>query len=53
MSKESNKNSQFEIPRNSISCFIGRICEEPGDSFEKEGILWVDTVDMTGSEGGP
>lgn len=53
MAKESNKNSQFEIPRNSISCFIGRICEEPGDSFEKEGILWVDTVDMTGSEGGP
>ena len=53
MAKESNKNSQFEIPRNSISCFIGRICEEPGNSFEKEGILWVDTVDMTGSEGGP
>lgn len=45
--------SQYEIPRNSISCFIARICEDPGDNFEKDGILWVDTNDLDGSEGGP
>lgn len=47
------KQDPFEIPRNSISCFIGRICEEPGDSFEKDGILWVDTADLDDSQGGP
>lgn len=45
--------SQYEIPRNSISCFIARICEDPGDNFEKDGILWVDTNDLGGTESGP
>ncbi len=40
--------SQYEIPNNSISCFIGRICEEPGDAFENDGILWVDIYDVNG-----
>lgn len=44
---------QFEIPRNSISCFIGRICEEPNESFESDGILWVDVVDLDGKYGSP
>ena len=43
-----NKSSQYTIPNNSISCFIGRICEEPGDSFENDGILWVDIYDVNG-----
>lgn len=45
--------SQNSIPRNSISCFIGRICEDPGDSFEKDGILWIDTQDLGDEEDGP
>jgi len=47
----SNKNSntanksQTKIPPNSISCFIGRIVEDPEDSFADDGILWVDFTD--------
>jgi hypothetical protein len=47
------KKDSFEIPRNGISCFIGRVCEEPGENFEKDGILWIDTFDLDGSKGGP
>lgn len=50
---EESKKNQFEIPRNSISCFIGRICEDPGESFEKDGVLWVDITDLDGSMNGP
>lgn len=50
MSKEL---SQYEIPKNSISCFIGRICEDPTDSFADDGILWVDLQDLTGEGNGP
>lgn len=58
MSDNSNNNNQryksiYEVPQNSISCFIGRICEEPGSSFADDGILWVDTVDLDNSMGGP
>lgn len=53
MAKENEKRSQYEIPPNSISCFIGRICEEPGDSFADDGILWVDCFDLDGSKDGP
>lgn len=44
---------QNVVPRNSISCFIGRICETPEDSFADDGILWVDLYDIDGSVGGP
>lgn len=44
--------SQYEIPPNSLSCYIGRICEEPSDSFASDGILWVDFYDLDGSKGG-
>lgn len=44
---------QYEIPKNSKSCFIARICEEPGDDFEKDGILWVDCVDIGDENSGP
>lgn len=42
-----------EIPRNSLSCFIGRICEDPGEDFMKDGVLWVDVYDLEGDENGP
>ena len=45
--------SQYNIPRNSISCFIGRICEEPSDDFASDGILWVDLCDLDGTQNGP
>lgn len=48
-----DETKQFEIPPNTISCFIGRICEEPGSSFANDGILWVDFYDIDGSKGGP
>lgn len=52
--KDNSKASdQFTIPRNSISCFIGRICEEPGESFADDGILWVDTSDLDDTSDGP
>lgn len=50
---EEKSSNQFEIPRNSISCFIGRICEEPGSAFEEDGILWVDISDLDDTDGGP
>ena len=34
--------SQYEIPRNSISCYIGRISETPSEDFASNGILIVD-----------
>ena len=37
---------QIKVPHNSISCFIGRICKEPSDSFANDGILYVD-LDMS------
>ena len=37
---------QIKVPHNSISCFIGRICKEPSDSFANDGILYVDTFDL-------
>lgn len=43
----------YEVPRNSVSCFIGRICEEPGDGFEENGALWVDLSDVDGTGNGP
>jgi hypothetical protein len=52
MSKD-NALSQYEIPRNSLSCVIGRICETPDDNFEADGILWVDIDDLDGSKNGP
>lgn len=42
----SGDKDQLSIPKNSISCFIGRICEEPGDSFGEDGILWVDLTNI-------
>lgn len=33
---------QITVPYNSISCFIGRICQEPSDNFATDGILYVD-----------
>lgn len=53
MAEEVNEISQYEIPRNSLSCFVGRICETPSDSFEVDGILWVDFSDLDGSQNGP
>lgn len=47
------KLSYYSIQPNSISCFIGRICETPGDSFETDGVLWVDFNDLDGSKNGP
>ena len=37
---------QIKVPHNSISCFIGRICKEPSDSFANDGVLYVD-LDMS------
>lgn len=44
--------SQHEIPRNSISCFIGRICEDLSDSFEEDGVIWVDLGEIDSDEHG-
>lgn len=44
---------QYTIPQNTISCFIGRICEDPTSSFADDGILWVDFDDLDGSSNGP
>lgn len=49
----SNISEQFIIPPNTISVYIGRICEDVTDSFAEDGILWVDVHDLDGSEGGP
>lgn len=38
-------NKYSTVPPNSISCFIGRIVEDPSDSFADDGILWIDFVD--------
>lgn len=42
-----------KVPGNSISCYIGRICETPGDDFCTNGILWVDLYDLTGTSNKP
>lgn len=42
MSNKIEINSLYEVPANSISCFIGRICKEPGSDFANNGILIVD-----------
>jgi hypothetical protein len=39
---------RFKIPPNSISVFVGRVCEDVSDSFAQDGILWVDLSDLTG-----
>ena len=39
----------FTIPPNSISCYIGRICELD-EKFEKNGLMWVDFFDLNGSD---
>ena len=44
---------QHQIPLNSISCFIGRVCEDVSDSFGDDGIIWVDLTDLDGSQNGP
>lgn len=49
----SDQSMQYVVPNNSISCFIGRICETPGTSFGDDGILWVDFDDLNNSENGP
>ena len=36
------------VQPNSISCYIGRICELD-ENFEKNGIMWVDFYDLDGS----
>lgn len=41
--------SPYEIPQNSLSVFIGRICAEPNDSFADNGILYVDIYNLDGS----
>lgn len=41
----------FVIPPNSISCYIGRICELD-ENFEKTGVMWVDFYDLDGEEEG-
>lgn len=48
------QNSQWTIPQNSLSCFIGRVCEkiEP-DQFKKDGVLWVDFYDLNGDKNSP
>ena len=53
MSLTDERLRQFEIPKNSISCFIGRICSEPSEDFEKDGILYVDFYDLDGSKNMP
>ena len=53
MAGEKDDRSQYEIPQNAISCFIGRICEEPGENFATDGVLWVDCYDLDGSQGMP
>lgn len=40
--------SPWSIQPNSISCYIGRICELD-ENFEKNGIMWVDFYDLNGS----
>lgn len=46
VNKKDKEYSSSTIPKNSISCFIGRICEDPGDSFADDGILWVDFINL-------
>lgn len=41
------------IPPNSISVYIGRVCEDVGSSFADDGIIWVDIYDLDGSENLP
>lgn len=48
-----NDLKQYEIPLNSVSCFIGRVCADVSDSFANDGIIWVDLQDLDGSQGGP
>lgn len=43
-----NISKALTIPPNSISCYIGRICELD-ENFEKNGIMWVDFYDLDGS----
>lgn len=49
INNKQNKHSNYgsTIPPNSISCFIGRIVEDPGDAFADDGILIVDFTNVT------
>lgn len=49
INNKQNKHSNYgsTIPPNSISCFIGRIVEDPGDTFADDGILIVDFTNVT------
>ena len=49
----SSISEQFIIPPNTISVYIGRVCEDVTDSFAEDGILWVDVYDLDGSNNGP
>ena len=49
----STDQDRFKIPPNSISVFIGRICEDVSDDFAQNGILWVDLDDLTGDSDSP
>lgn len=40
--QQSNKRLNSTVPPNSISCFIGRICEDPADDFGEKGHLIID-----------
>ena len=46
VNKKDKEYSSSTIPKNSISCFIGRICEDPSDSFADDGILWIDFINL-------
>ena len=48
-----NELKQYEIPINSISCFIGRICTDPDEDFATNGILYVDIHNVNSTEDGP
>jgi hypothetical protein len=48
-----NSSDKFTIPNNSLSVYIGRICEDVGDKFAEDGNLWVDIYDVAGTEGKP
>ena len=40
------KSIRTTIPPNSISCYIGRICEDPADDFGENGYLIIDFINI-------
>lgn len=50
---EEQKRMNGDLAPNSLSVYLGRICETPGESFGENGILIVDLYDLDGSLNGP